>query len=516
MPAGQVGILFLSQSTPGDGSGNATQTPCPAGVNVAYTTTDPAIHGSGRGHAFHITTTAPVVAFDIWPYGGASSYVSSATLLLPTSVWNTNYVAVTAYAPESQGIGTADSNVSFVASQDQTTVTINPVVDIVGGAGAAKASKGAASMYVLNKGESIQFEQQADLSGSVVLADKPIGTWGGHWGMDVPMGTQNLDAAHQQIPPVSALGSEYVGVRYRTRTAGTEESVPWPDHGRRRRYEVELRAECARQRAEHPGPRAAGRVPTPPGPFVVKSQDSGHPFYLAAHMTGLGSPYSLGDPETVNVVPPQQFMSNYVFFTDPTYKETNLVVVRSKGGPAVSLGLRQRPARGLAARRHALRVHSGRRPGGGRQGRQLRQRAPRDDELRALRSHGVGLRHRRELRLPCGGGRPPDQRRRRTAGAAAIGALASAAGGAGRACSRGIGFGFTPERAPRAHAAPPRRWSRARPSQRVGHARDDVRRLNGHLEQRRRAGDAHDRPAQVALGPGQHALLPGAASPRFV
>jgi len=39
-----------------------------------------------------------------------------------------------------------------------------------------------------------------------------------------------------------------------------------------------------------------------------------------------------GDPEFVNVIPPAQFLSSYVFFTDPTYPETNLVFVR---GPQV-------------------------------------------------------------------------------------------------------------------------------------------------------------------------------------
>ncbi|NOT29778.1 MAG: hypothetical protein HOP15_04930, partial [Planctomycetes bacterium] len=29
-------------------------------------------------------------------------------------------------------------------------------------------------------------------------------------------------------------------------------------------------------------------------------------------------------------IPPQQYLRSYVFFTDPTYSETNLVVVRAK------------------------------------------------------------------------------------------------------------------------------------------------------------------------------------------
>ena len=37
-----------------------------------------------------------------------------------------------------------------------------------------------------------------------------------------------------------------------------------------------------------------------------------------------------GDPEWVNIVPPQQYLATYDFFTDPTYPETNLVVTRKK------------------------------------------------------------------------------------------------------------------------------------------------------------------------------------------
>ena len=38
-----------------------------------------------------------------------------------------------------------------------------------------------------------------------------------------------------------------------------------------------------------------------------------------------------GDAEFVNVIPPGEYMSRYVFFTDPTYPETDLVIVRVKG-----------------------------------------------------------------------------------------------------------------------------------------------------------------------------------------
>jgi len=76
-----------------------------------------------------------------------------------------------------------------------------------------------------------------------------------------------------------------------------------------------------------------------PGPFTVTSQDDMHPFYMSAHMSGCET-YTAdtsdcrGDPEYVSIVPPEQYLAAYTFFTDPTYPETNLVLTREKKGGA--------------------------------------------------------------------------------------------------------------------------------------------------------------------------------------
>jgi hypothetical protein len=79
------------------------------------------------------------------------------------------------------------------------------------------------------------------------------------------------------------------------------------------------------------------------GPFTMTSQDAMHPFYVGQYMTGGGVTsgsrpgavdaqgagiVELGDEEYVNILPPAQWLSSYVFFTDPTYTTTNLVVTR--------------------------------------------------------------------------------------------------------------------------------------------------------------------------------------------
>jgi hypothetical protein len=50
----------------------------------------------------------------------------------------------------------------------------------------------------------------------------------------------------------------------------------------------------------------------------------------------------------VNVVPTEQFASSYTFFTDPTYPETNLVIVRKPGtdGKFADVGSAMSPVAG--------------------------------------------------------------------------------------------------------------------------------------------------------------------------
>ena len=325
LPAGEVAILFLARY-------GSNLTSCPAGITPAYTTADASLHGTGIGDAFHIVTSAPVVAYDIYPYGGGQSAITSATLLIPTTAWDTNYIAVDAFR-KSQIVEPAQPSIDIVAAEDETTVTINPGVNIVGGPGVPGAPAGVPQTYALQKGQVLQFTQEQGLVGSPIQSNKPVGVWGGASCLSIDVGAAACDSAHQQIPPVKALGHEYVAVRYRNRFDGQEESPPW------RLVGAVDETTLTYDPAPPPGAPTSlslGQVAEiwAPGPFVVKSQDPDHPFYMSAHMTGSDpvSPFAdyRGDPEFVNVIPAAQYLSTYTFFTDPTYPETNLVVIRRR------------------------------------------------------------------------------------------------------------------------------------------------------------------------------------------
>ena len=333
-----VGVVFLSSDPNASNIGTPITCPITPAVSVSSGAAvwTGANNATGTGTSFHITTTFPVSAYDILPYGGASSYLPSAELLLPTTAWGTNYVTAGPRPTMGPGWG------QVVAAMDGTTVQIKPTSSLPAGTGVVAAPAGTTTSYTLDAGEYVQWQDAGDMAGSIITANNPVSFTGGTGYLCVSSATSSgggCDSGHQQIPPVSALGSEYVAPPYATRPADLmPESIPY-----------RLVGTTAGTTLTYT-PAIAGAPPTlgvgqvaefeTTEPFVVTSQDSMHPFYVGQYMSGCevtggsrpgasgGEGNCLGDEEFVNIVPPAQWLSSYVFFTDPTYTTTNLVVVR--------------------------------------------------------------------------------------------------------------------------------------------------------------------------------------------
>lgn len=320
VPPGEVAILFFADIWDATG--------CPY---TPYTL--PVVSGgsffTGIENAIHVTSDVPNVAYQILPYGGGDSMLSSATLLLPTKAWSTDYMAVSSWGglPD----GGAKPNLAVVAAENETTVFITPKADIVGGPTVAPAPANLTAEYTLSRGEVLTFNQAEELSGSLVQSDKPIAVFGGFDCLQIPAKEMYCDGSHQQVPPIRALGTEYVGLRYRNRYIGVDEVVPWRLVGA---VDGTVLTWEPKAPAGAPTTLDAGEVVEvwTTNPFLVRSQDSEHPFYLGAYMTGCSN-YGTdadcrGDPEWVNVAPTAQYLDSYTFFTDPTYPETSLNLVR--------------------------------------------------------------------------------------------------------------------------------------------------------------------------------------------
>ena len=349
IPPGDVAVLFMSHDP---ASVNFDPLTCPVTPAISQSN-GTAVPGSNsgasnvtaRGAAFHISTDIPVTLYDILPYGGASSYLPSAELLFPTTAWGTNYL----------GIVPARGNFGFpqwgqlIAMQDGTTVTVLPNVTLPSGTNVSSAPANTQTVYSLNAGDYIQWQDSNEMSGTVVSSNNPVGFLGGTTYDCYSSSTSTgggCDSAHQQIPPVSAMGSEYVIAPYTTRMSSLaleaeKYRIVGAVAGTTLTYDPAV--------SGAPSALIEGQVVDfeAKGGFTVKSQDDKHPFFVSQLMTGcmvtggsrtgcsqaaiskFGS-CCLGDEEYVIVVPPAQFLQKYVFFTDPTYPTTNLVVTREK------------------------------------------------------------------------------------------------------------------------------------------------------------------------------------------
>jgi hypothetical protein len=332
IPPGEVGVLFLSDSP-------STNRRCP--VTPALVGDDAAVEGSGTSAAWEITSSAPVSAYDVLPYGGAGSLLPSAQLLFPTSAWGDNFIAVQPMPSNRKkddgtllgGPGWAQ----IVASEDATTIDLVPNVDLPAAGSIPATAAGTPLTFSLGAGEVVQWElpRWTDLSGSVIASDKPISYVGGDSYICYDSSTADqggCDSAHQGVPPISALGSDYIAAPFPDR-GDTPESI-W--------YRIVGAVDGTVLTYDPPisnGPTSLSQGQVidfeSTRPFRVRSQDSDHAFYLAQTMPGCDRiEYTVckGDEDFVMVLPAAQYLSRYVFFSEPSYATTQFVFVREKVG----------------------------------------------------------------------------------------------------------------------------------------------------------------------------------------
>ncbi len=344
IPPGGAAVVFLSN----EDTGVPYWIACPRGVKPIFDK-EQAVYGTGIGHAVLASADVPVSMYSIFPYGGARSNYPSATLLLPTTSFRKNYVVAglwggrddlfgTNMLPNSGGLPSAGApTLQIVATEDDTSVDILPPVDIVGGRGLHPSPRNVVANYKLKRGEVMQLTQHRELVGSVVETSKPVGVFAGVTCVQVPSDIGYCDIENKQIPPLSAWGHEYAVLPAPNRIAWVSK-----DKESERDWSV-IRMVGAVDGTElvyEPGPPDGAPATLQSGqlarffsyePFVVRSQDSAHPFYVASLMTGAGaSATMLGDPETAIAVPTDQWLDSYLFYSDATYPFSSVFVTRRR------------------------------------------------------------------------------------------------------------------------------------------------------------------------------------------
>jgi hypothetical protein len=327
VPETKVAVLFLSHDPQSNNAGPLT---CPVQPAIPMSGGS-AVAGSGLGQAWTIKSDTPISMYDIIPYGGAKSYLPSAELVLPTTAWGTNYIAV--LPMDSNTFPQTQPRWGQIVAKEKTQIELLPSTPLPQAGPVPAANANVTTKFSLNAGEYVQWSLNADMTGSIIKSDKPVSFTGGNAYICYKSLTSTgggCDSAHQMIPPVTAMGFEYVMPPYRER-GNTPESIPYRIVG----------AVAGTKLTYDPAPPSGAPSTIGPGQkadfettgaFVVKSQDKDHPFFLSQIMTGCNVPGNngSGDEEYVNILPPAQYLRKYVFFSDPSYPTTNLVFVRVK------------------------------------------------------------------------------------------------------------------------------------------------------------------------------------------
>jgi hypothetical protein len=351
VPSDDVAVLYLS-GAPNVGLVEipSDSLSCPQPTATGGSTE---LVGTGKTNAFHVTSSVPVTAYDVFPFGGGHSFFPSAELLFPSSAWGTNYVLL------ATPTGTASpSRLKFadvLAYEDGTSVTFAPSVALPGGGGYPAVAANTSTTFKLNAGQYAHWETPAasnDLSGSIVLATSPVSVTAGEDFFRLqPFSEPGGEATHAQIAPTSALANDYAVSPYVTRRADLlEESIHYRIVGIVAGTTLTFDPPVAGAPATTEVSQVTDFEVT--GAFRVTSQDKNHPFSIAQVMSSgnvnvdggapafrtdcstydeTGFPMACGDEDFVPLLPPAQFLRKYVFFTDPTYSTTSLDLVRTRG-----------------------------------------------------------------------------------------------------------------------------------------------------------------------------------------
>jgi len=151
---------------------------------------------------------------------GCFSFSNDASLLLPSTAMTGNYRVTGIHGWSSKPLLGAETEVlgayvTITATQDNTKVVFKSRGRVLpGGTAIAGATAGGEMTVTMNAGDVAELvgeaKTSADLSGSLVAADKPVQVIAGVPCIQTPIGTQACDHIEESVFPAETLGKEYI------------------------------------------------------------------------------------------------------------------------------------------------------------------------------------------------------------------------------------------------------------------------------------------------------------------
>jgi hypothetical protein len=300
---------------------------------------------TANGQAYRITADVPITAYQFQPLDNTSPvYSNDATLLFPTNVLTGDYLAITGDANlvAADGFSTSDVNtgafVSVVATAADTTITLYPTAGLFPGAYQDVTLQAGQVLTAISSDRGAP--GWGNLSGTRVIADKPVAVFSGSVATSEPTGTTACCADHleHQMLPLTAWGSRYAAAPAASATGNGNDASLFRITG----------AFDGTQLTYSPAAPAGAPTTLDAGvtvafttelPFTVASADDAQSFAVAQFLLsnqyfgGLSRP---GDPTMILLPAPAQFQDRYVFLMPQGYG-SNFVTIIRPAGSAVAL-----------------------------------------------------------------------------------------------------------------------------------------------------------------------------------
>ncbi len=248
------------------------------------------------------------------------SYTSDSFVALPTECLGQNYVVASMDDMSAlYGGYTLPSETSVVGVYDSTLVTVT-----IGGPTITKTAGGLLSgdktTFMINRGDVWLMGNAAtapgsDLTGTHIVADKPVAVFSGNQCANVPINIRWCDFIDEQEVPVESWGYHYPIPRYATRTGGFYERVfagkPSTMLNRNGQYWKTLSTVGGKENEGWSYERVS------PNNSLV-SISSENPIRCVVYNPGQEDDNISTDPFQMNVIPWEQFIDSCIFCTPGT------------------------------------------------------------------------------------------------------------------------------------------------------------------------------------------------------
>ncbi len=291
------------------------------------------------GGAYRITSDLPVIAYQFAPIDGSESFLSDASLLLPTSAFDQYYI-VSAWPYGADQGGVARPAHIQIAARETTTVTVRSPISTVAGTNAPALVPDVPGTFVLEEGDFLQLTVETldqSFTGAYIEADKPVAVFSSNDCANVPNTPADCCCDHleEQLFGLQTWGKSYVAAQMPRRQL---EGSIWQIVAQEDATTVTFTAGAgitglppsvvinARQKVEY---EVSGGAT--PGDFAINSDK---PILVNQYTVGsfrVAFNSSVGDPDMVQAVPTEQFLSHYTILVPSSWINDFLVLTRRAG-----------------------------------------------------------------------------------------------------------------------------------------------------------------------------------------